>query len=127
MHLGHKMKKHNLSFGNFNEIEPNVLEIIAHEGAVITKSNIIQLEEYLYEKYPTKFSLLINRVFSYSHEFGSMEQMSKVKNLAALAIVVQNPSKAEAAKIHKLFVKNVKVFFKKSEAIKWLMKMMEQE
>ena len=46
------MKIDNLSFGNFNEIEPNILEIIAHEGVEIKKSDIILLEEYLHEKYP---------------------------------------------------------------------------
>ena len=121
------MKIDNLSFGNFNEIEPNILEIIAHEGVEIKKSDIILLEEYLHEKYPHKFYLLVNRVFSYSHEFGSMQQMTKIRKLAALAIVVQDPSKAEAAKIHRLFMENVKIFFKKSGAIKWLIEIMEQE
>lgn len=109
-----------LTFGTFREIEPGIMEIIANEGIELDLKHIEQIEEGLLEKYSGAYALLINRVHSYSHTLESMQKVAKLRNLAALAIIVYSDLAEHAAKIHRLYQNNVQVFDDKDEAIDWL-------
>jgi hypothetical protein len=110
-----------LTFGTYKEIEANIVEVIINEGVELTKKMIQQAEKALLEKYGSdSYALLVNRVHSYSHTVGSMQQVAKMKNLAAIAILVYSDSSKQAATIHELFQKNIHVFENREESITWL-------
>lgn len=110
-----------LTFGTYIEIEANIVEVIINEGVELTKKMIQQAEEALLEKYGSdSYALLVNRVNPYSHTVGSMQQVAKMKNLAAIAILVYSDSAKHAASIHELFQKNIRVFENREESIAWL-------
>jgi hypothetical protein len=118
---GGLMKLDELPFGTYREIEANIVEIIINEGVELTHEMIEQAEEALLEKYGSdSYGLLVNRINPYSHTVGSMKKVAKMRNLAALAIVVYSDLSKHAAAIHKLYQKNLRVFKNKEEALAWL-------
>jgi hypothetical protein len=109
-----------LTFGTFREIEPNIMEIIIHEGIEMRRSHIDQIEKGLLEEYSIPYACLVNRVHSYSHTHASMERVATMQNMTRLAILVYSSVAEHAAKVHKLYQKNLQVFDDRYEAISWL-------
>lgn len=110
----------NLPFGIFEEIEPNIMEIIIHEGVQINKKLIGDIEQGLLDKYDTEYSLLVNRKNAYSHDHESLSRIANLKNLNAIAIVAYSDSSAMAAKMHLLYSSNIQIFTNKMSALNWL-------
>jgi len=109
-----------LSFGTFNEVEPNIMEIIINEGEVFDEEKIALIEEALLEKYSGPFCVLVNRLHPYHHTEGSMARVAKFKNAIAFAIVIYNVTGETFAKMHKHFQENIEVFQDKEKAVEWL-------
>jgi protein-tyrosine-phosphatase len=110
----------NLSFGTFQEIEPNIVEIIVDEGIELSDRHIEQIETGLLEKYDNSYALLINRLNSYSHTHASMQKVARLKRLVAIAIVVYSDISEQVAKIHQVLQDNVRIYQNKDSAIVWL-------
>jgi hypothetical protein len=109
-----------LTFGTFREVEPNIMEIVIHEGVELRRSHIAQIERGLVGKYSSPYACLVNRVNSYSHTHASMERVAKMQDLNRLAILVYSSVAKHAAEVHKLFQENLQVFDDRDEAIRWL-------
>lgn len=114
------MKFDDLSFGTFQEIEPNIMEIIINEGEVFDEEKIALIEEAFLEKYSEPYCVLVNRINTYHHTEGSMARVAKFKNAVAFAIVVYNVTGETFAKMHKHFQDNIEVFQEKEKAVEWL-------
>jgi protein-tyrosine-phosphatase len=110
----------NLSFGTFQEIEPNIVEIIVDEGIELSDRHIEQIETGLLEKYDNSYALLINRLNSYSHTHASMQKVARLKRLVAIAIVVYSDISEQVAKIHQVLQDNVRIYQDRDSAIVWL-------
>jgi len=109
-----------LSFGTFQEIEPNIMEVIIHEGVELRKTHIDQIEKGLGEKYNCPYAGLVNRVNPYSHTHASMQRVAAMQNITRLAILVYSSVAEHAARVHKLYQENVRVFDDREKAISWL-------
>jgi hypothetical protein len=114
------MKFEDLSFGTFKEVEPNIMEIIIHEGETLDEEKIAMIEEGLLMKYSEPYCVLVNRIYTYHHTEGSMARVAKFKNAIAFAIVVYNVTGETFAKMHKHFQDNIEVFQEKEKAVAWL-------
>jgi hypothetical protein len=116
-----------LTIGTFQEIAPNIIEIIINEGVELNRKHIQRVEEGLLEKYGGEYALLINRVNSYSHTHDSMQKVSKMRNLAAIAIVVYSNVSEKAATLHQLFQDNIRIFEGKEKALTWLVERLNKK
>jgi len=114
------MELENLEFGVFKEIEPQIVEIIINEGVVLDGEKIQEIEESLLEKYGGRYALLVNRKNHYSHTHESMMKVARLKNLAAIAILVYEHFAKQAAVIHELYQQNVSIFDDREKALTWL-------
>jgi hypothetical protein len=114
------MKLDELPFGTFQEVEPNIMEVIVHEGETMDTEKIARIEEGLLEKYSGLYCLLVNRMHTYHHTEGSMGRVAQMKNCMAIAIVVYNVTGETFAKMHKHFQDNIEVFQEKEKAVAWL-------
>lgn len=110
----------NLPFGHFEEIEPNIMEIIIHEGVQLDEKHIEQIEQGLLTLYKDEYSLLINRKNAYSHGHESLARIGELKNVSSIAILVYSETSLMAAKIHLVYSKNVQIFTDRNSAINWL-------
>ena len=114
------MKLKDLDFGVLKEIEPQIAEIIVNEGVVLDRGKIQEIEERLLEKYDGRYALLVNRKNRYSHTHESMMKVARMKNLAAIAILVYADFAKQAALIHELYQQNVSIFDDREKALTWL-------
>ena len=78
------------------------------------------IEEGLLEKYSNRYALLVNRINHYSHTHASMMRVSRLRNLAGIAILVYEDFAKQVAVIHELYQQNVSVFDDREKAINWL-------
>jgi hypothetical protein len=118
------MKLKDLEFGVLKEIEPQIVEVIIHEGVVLDGDKIEKIEESLLGKYSGRYATLVNRKNRYSHTHESMMKVARMKNLAAIAILVYEDFAKQAALIHELYQQNVNIFEDRDKAITWLREML---
>ena len=110
-----------LTFGTCREIEPGIVEAIAHEGVELTAAMIQQAEAGLLEKYcNAPYALLVNRINAYSHTMESMEAAARMKNLAATAIVTYSNTGKHAAELQLSIDPHLRAFDSRDAAMAWL-------
>ena len=109
-----------LSFAAVKEIEPNIVEVVAHKDIEITRENMELMEKGFLEKFSGQYCELVNRLNEYSHTHASMEVATNLKNCAAVAILVHGKNSEQIADLHKLYSVNVQVFMNRDEALVWL-------
>jgi len=115
-----------LHYATAEEIEPNIVEVIANKGAEITLEDIELLEKGFLEKFTGPYAELVNRMNSYSHTHESLEKACNLKNCIAVAILVQSKLSFHAAKIHEIFAGKIQVFVNRDEALTWLRASLKQ-
>jgi len=110
-----------LPFGQFREIEPNIIEATVFEGVGLDCWRIAQVIAGLDERYrDERYALLSNRVHRYSHTHESMQALAELPNLAGLAILVYSSISTVAADMHGLYQDNARVFYSRPAAMEWL-------
>ena len=109
-----------LSYATVKEIEPKIVEVIAHKGVEITKEDMDLMEKGFLEKYGERYCELVNRINEYSHTHASMEIATNLKNCAAVAILVHSKNSKAIADLHTVYSDNVQVFMDRDEALVWL-------
>lgn len=110
-----------LPFGQFREIEKNIVEATIFEGVELDRQRIAQVAAGLDERYRNeRYAILSNRVNRYSHTHESMQSLAELPNLAGLAILVYSSISTVAAGIHELYQDNAKVFYSRPAAVDWL-------
>jgi hypothetical protein len=109
-----------LTFATFREVEPNIMEVIIHEGVELRSTHIDRIEKGLLEIYDLPYACLVNRVNSYAHTLSSMQRVARMRNMTRLAILVYSRVAHHAARIHQLYQDNLQVFDDRDEAIRWL-------
>lgn len=110
-----------LPFGQFREIETNIIEATIFEGVELDRQRIAQVAAGLDELYHNeRYAILSNRVNRYSHTHESMQALAELPNLAGLAILVYSSISTVAAGIHELYQDNAKVFYSRPAAVEWL-------
>ena len=120
------MKLEDLEFGDFKEIEPQIVEVIINEGIALDGEKIQRIEERLLEKYSNRYALLVNRINHYSHTHESMMKVSRLRNLVGIAILVYEDFAKQVAAIHELYQRNVAVFDDREKAITWLRNLLKE-
>jgi len=110
-----------LPFGQFREIETNIIEATIFEGVEMDRHRIDLVCAGLSEKYgQERYGILSNRVNRYSHTHESMQALAEFANLGGLAILVYSSISTVAAGIHELYQDNAKVFYSRTAALEWL-------
>ena len=110
-----------LPFGQFREIEKNIIEATIFEGVELNRQHIVQLSAGLDETYRgDRYAILSNRVNRYSHTHESMQTLAELSGMTGMAILVYSSISTVAAGIHELYQDNAKVFYSRPAALEWL-------
>jgi len=119
------MKVHELSFSKIKLLSDSVAEVIINEGIEIDETMVDQYHEFLLLHLTPPFSLLINKINSYTYSFGAQLKLATLKEINAMAVVTYNRA-AEIA-THNLATSiprevewNIKVFSDRDKALDWL-------
>ena len=119
------MNVHELSFSKIILLSESIAEVIINEGVELDEKMVEQYHEFLLSHLIAPFSLLINKVNSYSYNFGAQINLATLKEINAMAVVTYNRP-AEVA-THNLAIAvprpvewNLKVFSNRDKALDWL-------
>ncbi len=81
------MMEHELSFAKINILTDNIAEVIVEQGIEITLEMAEEYNNFLTERFPSSFALLINKVNEYTFAFEAQLTMASHLNLAAIAVI----------------------------------------
>lgn len=115
---------HQFSFGKVRVLRHDLAEITVNEGADINIKMVDELHELLLSLFTNSFSLLINKVNSYSTKFDALSRFGQLPVIDKIAVFA--PSKMAkfsadfAANIPSSMRLDIKVFSKREEALTWL-------
>jgi len=118
------MITYNLSFGKIILLQEDIAEVIVDEGVEFTIVMVGEYHEFLIDHMKHPFSLLINKLHSYSYTFEAQKYLADLSEINAIAVVsyskaTEITTKSLAA-IPKERPMNLKIFKERHIALKWL-------
>jgi len=119
------MKVHELPFSKIILLNDSIAEVIINEGVEMDETMVEEYHEFLLSHLSSPFSLLINKVNSYSYSFGAQIQLASIKEISAMAVVTYNRA-AElatdnlATAVPREVEWNLRIFSNRDNALKWL-------
>ena len=78
---------HNLSFAKINILNENVAEVIVGQNVEISLEMSEEYNDFLAEKFPNDFAILVNKINKYDFSFEAKLSMASHENLKAIAVV----------------------------------------
>jgi len=110
-----------LNFGTFNEIEPNILEMIIDDGVELDRAKLTIVAAGLYEKFQkNSYAILANRQNIYSHTKSSIDVYANLKNLKGMANLINLDGSDHEDSSAKSLAGLARSFQNRDEAISWL-------
>ncbi|MEN3322757.1 hypothetical protein VP395_03395 [Mariniflexile soesokkakense] len=118
------MKTYKLSFGTISIIESNIAEVIVNDGVEMDEVMVDEYHDFLLNYLEVPFSLLINKLNSYSYNFKAQKMIVNLKEINAMAVVVGTSgglmSTETLIKMNENNNWNILLFHKREEALSWL-------
>lgn len=118
------MDLYELRFGKIILLSSNVAEVIINDGVEMNEAMVNEYHEFLIAHLQAPFSLLVNKINSYSYDFAAQMNLATIEQIRAMAVVAYNriteyttesliatPRKAEW---------NIKIFSSRETALQWL-------
>jgi len=84
------MELHKLDFANIVILRPDIAEVIVHDGIEMTQIMVDQYHDFLSRHLTAPFSLLINKLHSYTYDFSAQQSIANLDQIKAIAVVVYN-------------------------------------
>jgi len=123
------MKSLKLSFGVIHMISDTIAEVIVDEGTEITEAMVNEYHESLIANFKAPFSVLVNKLHSYSYTFEAQKLIGTLPEINRLAIVDRTDLQELATKViasmHQDGTWNMKQFSNRDRALKWLQQLNE--
>jgi hypothetical protein len=119
------MDLYELSFAKIIILDDNIAEVVVNEGVTMDVEMVEQYHEFLLSHLRAPFSLLINKVNSYTYDFDAQNKLATLKEINAMAVVAYNQITrliTESLASYPREVRwNLKVFSNRDEALAWLL------
>ncbi len=105
---------HNLSFAKVNVLSESVAEVIVGQDVEISLEMSEEYNDFLTQKFPDNFALLVNKVNQYELSFEAKLSLASHENLMAIAVITYDSegkqSVEKVAAMRQLDGWNLKVF-----------------
>jgi hypothetical protein len=123
------MDLYELPFAKIIILQHDIAEVLIDDGTVMNAEMVQQYHDFLLKFLKAPFSLLINKVNSYTYDFDAQEQLATLEQINAMGVVVYNRisriSTEALASIPRDEAWNLKIFADRDTALAWLLS--EQE
>ena len=118
------MKLHELPFAKIIILEDNLAEVVIDEGVIMNVEMVTQYHDFLLSHLRVPFSLLINKLNSYTYDLDAQIKLATLKEIEAMAVVAYTritelTTDALASQPRKVEW-NLKIFNNRDEALTWL-------
>ena len=125
------MKSHRISFATVFDLGDRVYSIVVDEGYELQLYHVEELHSFFAsETGGESFVLLVQRLYNYSYSAQTKEQITKMPNLLAVALVVYDEDSmelgSEMMKISKSKVLKFNLFTDEKRAEQWLRDLLEE-
>ena len=111
-----------LSFCEINIINDFIVEVISQDGVEIGELELKAYHDF-YDQLERLVGVPVNRVNAYSYSFAALRNITKNKNMAAVAILISDAFKERESKYVALIAKgalDIQIFFDRQKALSWL-------
>jgi len=119
------MDLHVLPFAKIIILQKDIAEVMINDGVEMDTKMVDQYHDFLLSHLHPPFSLLINKVNSYTYDFQAQIHLATLKEINAMAVIAYNritkittESLASYPRSEKW---NLKVFSNRNEALSWLL------
>lgn len=118
------MELHDLAFAKIILLREDLAEVIVNEGVEMDVAMVEQYHDFLLKHLSAPFSLLVNKVNSYTYNFDAQQKLATLEQIDRMAVVaydrVTEISTKYLASLPRTVNWNLKVFASRDEAYKWL-------
>jgi len=118
------MELHELSFAKIVLLRSDIAEVIINDGVEMDNAKVEQYHEFLLNHLTAPFSILVNKINSYSYDFEALNKVGTLKELKAIAVVTYTNASKLSTESVAAFPRetkwNVKMFSSRDEAMVWL-------
>ncbi|MGB5396926.1 MAG: hypothetical protein WBN96_07240 [Gammaproteobacteria bacterium] len=86
------MITYELNFARINLIRDDIAEVIIHDGIELNVAMVNEYHDFLITHLTPPFSLLINKVNSYTYDFDAQQTLATIEHIKAMAVVAYKRS-----------------------------------
>ena len=119
------MKSQRLSFAEINLLKDNLAEVIVDEGVEMTSAMVDEYHAYLLDNLTAPFSILVNKLHSYSYDAEAQHKLGNLKEIDRMAVVSYRLSSTTAteqlAELPWNCDWNLQIFTDRETALSWLL------
>lgn len=121
------MTAHLLSHTQIIILQEDIAEVIINEGVEINLEMLAEIHEILINHLKSPFSLLINKLNHYALSFEAQQQMSRLTQVNARAVVVYDKASEASSRLiahtSRQKPQNFQIFYDRHSALEWLQAM----
>ena len=118
------MNTHTFQFGKVIILHDSIVELIINEGIELTVEMLNEYHDFLIKNLHAPFSVLINKIHSYTYSFEAQMNFLNLEQLKALGVVCYTRvSEMSTRLLHSMprtFEWNLKIFNDRTKAYDWL-------
>ena len=119
------MDLHELPFAKIIILRDDIAEVMINDGVRMNEEMVEQYHDFLLSHLRAPFSLLINKINSYTYDFHAQEKLATLKEINAMAVVAYNrvtKITTETLASYPRDVKwNLEIFSNRDDALAWLL------
>ncbi len=119
------MDLHELPFAKIIILRDDIAEVMINDGVRMNEEMVEQYHDFLLSHLRAPFSLLINKINSYTYDFHAQENLATLKEINAMAVVAYNrvtKITTETLASYPRDVKwNLEIFSNRDDALAWLL------
>lgn len=119
------MGLHELSFAKIIVLRDDVAEVMINDGVEMDVEMVKQYHDFLLSHLQPPFSLLINKINSYTYDFQAQLQLATIKEINAMAVVSYSRATKITTETLASYPRdetwNIKIFSDRNEALDWLL------
>ena len=86
------MDLHELPFAKIIILRDDIAEVMINDGVRMNQEMVEQYHDFLLSHLRAPFSLLVNKINSYTYDFHAQEKLATLKEINAMAVVTFRPA-----------------------------------
>jgi len=118
------MITHKLSFGEITLLQEDIAEVIVNDRVEFNLEMVAEYHEFLINKMKCLFSLLINKLNSYTYTFEAQQHLATLTDINAMAVVsysnITELTTKSLIQVPREINWKIKIFNERVVALQWL-------
>jgi len=118
------MNLYELSYAKIIVLQDDIAEVIINDAVVMNAVMVEQYHEFLRSILTSPFSLLINKINSYTYDFDAQTELATIGEINAMAVVAYSRITELATESLASYPRskkwNLQIFMNRDDALAWL-------